>query len=89
MEYHDSTLLPCPFCGHEKVAKTGTRSGIDCGECMSCNALAPYEVWNRRALCDTLEALVVLENAARDPIDAGLLDHARAVARAAVAKVRP
>ena len=37
---------------------------------------------------DILEALVVLENAAREPIDAGLLSHARTVARAAVAKAR-
>lgn len=40
------------------------------------------------AATDLLEALVVLENAARDPIDAGLLNHARATARAAIANAR-
>lgn len=84
----DKSLLPCPFCGHKTIIKTGTRSGVDCGECASCSALAPYEMWNKRATSDMLEALVVLENAARDPIDAGMLNHARAIARATIAKVR-
>lgn len=49
-------LLPCPFCGTPDPRESegmyqdddGERNGI---ECMSCDAVAPADVWNRRPVC--------------------------------------
>ena len=49
---YQETLLQCPFCGSKQLRvdtmyfdDSGERDGV---ECMTCEAIAPVDIWNQR-----------------------------------------